>query len=374
MISTHVYWFRLLSVIAFAINVFLIKKFAEKLWKLNDSLILVFLYIFSGYFIIFDWQVRMYTLVVTLILSSLLVLSNLKSGTCRNVKVWIGFTLINFLGLYIDYTFIWYFVPAAIFSLLYFAVKKDRKLYYLFYSYIWSCLFFVFAIPSIFITSSWGINGIKWMAGYISPGFFIPFFLGSHTTLLFTLVFLLLLTWGIYNLIRSRIYNFTFFAVVFSSLFSLILTLIYSHFFTPLFHVRSLQIVGFSVVLFYYFGLTILPQKIKPYVVGIIVPLFLCNFILVNNLIIKSPGSVIIDYFPWRDILDSTDLGSTKTVKYKINRKLPTLMLLYGLEYTLKGNENIGRKSVSLGVYKESGDNKGCVMFYNGLMGLYKCP
>jgi len=374
LISTKLYWYRLFSVIAFTTNVFLVKKLAEKIGEDKYSLLLVFLYIFSGYFIIFDWQVRMYTPIDTLILSSILILSNLSSGRSnKKIIAWTTFTLINFLGLYVDYAYVWYFVPAAILCLGYFAFKRDSKFIYALYSFLISGALFVISYPTILFGGLTGIRGIEWMADYITPIFSVPFFLGSHTTQIFTLVFWILLMYGIYKFIRSRNYNFTVLVIVFSAILSTAAALIYGYFFTPLFHFRSLQILGLMVILFYYFGLVGLPSKIKPYVISVVIFCFLTNFILVNGIIISSPGSVLINYFPWRDILNSTDLRGIKTVRYKIVEPLPTLMLLYGLKYTLEGNENFGRPSIQMMQYNQYDDNSGCIKFNDTLMELYKC-
>jgi hypothetical protein len=385
-ISTHLYWFRLLTIIAFIFNIFLMKKLAEKIGTPKNPLLLVSIYIFSGYFIIFDWQVRMYTLIDTLILSSILVLNGINDKGNKGdwgdwgdknyrkyVRGLVGFTLISFLGLYIDYAFIWYFVPAAVFSLIYLLIKKDRRFFYLVYSYITSCLLFVLAIPTIFKTSMGGIHGIEWMGRFLDPGFYVPFFLGSHTTLFFTFIFSILFLAGLINLIRYRLFFPTSSAIIFSALVSINVTLIYTYFFTPLFHVRSLQIVGLMILIFFYYALIKLPNKIKTYAVPIIILLFVTNFVLVNKTLIYSPGKVIIDFFPWRDILNSSDLKNVSEVRYKINDPLPTQMLLKGLEYTLLGNENIGMSPIKLSEYNDEVDNVGCEKFYNEIMELYKC-
>lgn len=364
LISTHLYWYRFLSVLAFTTNIFLIRKLAESLIKKNNSNLLVFLYVFSGYFLTFDWQVRMYTLITTLILSSILMLPK---------KKWVGFTLINFLGLYIDYAFVFYFVPIAIFTLIYFFFKKKDEFFIAFDSFAVSSILFVISYPTIFLGGLTGIQGIGWMKPFIRPDFYVPFFFGSHIAIPFSLIFLTLFIFGVYNFVKQKNFNFEAISITFTAVSSLIFTLVYSHFATPLFHVRSLQIVGLMVVLFFYFGLSALSKITKPYLFATFILCFLFNFIIVNQTLFRSPGSLIIDYFPWRDILNSTDLTGIRTVKYRITRKLPTLMLLYGLEYTLKGNENIGCNPIKLEEYKDSEDNANCIKFDDNIIELYKC-
>ena len=373
LISQHIYWLRLLSVLAFVINIFLIKKLSHKIGNPENSNLLVFLYIFSGYFVIFDWQIRMYTAIVTLILFSILTLSDLVGGLIKNHLLgWLKFTLINFLGLYIDYAFVWYLVPATIFTLTYFAIKKDRGFYYSLYSFIWCGLSFVIFAPQSFLKAQYGVRGIAWMLKYTNPNFYLPFFLGTHTTMLFSLIFLILFVWGSYKLIKN-IHNFTFLLIVFSASFSLVVTLVYTHFFQPIFHVRSMQIVGIMVLLMFYFGLVNIPKIYKQYIYPLMVFVVLFNFVLVNKTIIGSPGNVIVDYFPWRRILNATNLDGIDTVKYKIIKPLPTQMLLKGLAYTLDGNENIGRAPIKLQEYSVAEENVNCEKFYEKLLILYKC-
>lgn len=374
-VSQHIYWLRFLSVVAFTINIFLIRKLASKLNNINEPNLLVFLYVFSGYFVIFDWQIRMYTIVVTLALFSLLTLLDLDNNlTKKNLIGWLKFTVINFLGLYIDYAYVWYFVPCAIFFLSYLSIKRDKKFYFSLYSFVWSGILLAIIAPTALITSKFGINGILWTVNYVSPNFFIPFFLGSHTTLFFSLAFLALFVWGLYSYINLYKFNFPSLLIIFSGIFSIVATLIYSHFFQPLFHVRSLQIVGLMVVVLYYFGIINIPKRYKRYIYSLVIVGVLINFVLVNKTIIESPGRVIIDYFPWRRILNTTNLDGINVVRYKIVRPLPTQMLIKGLEYTLNGNENIGRHPIKLVEFGNPGQVAGCEKFYDRLLELYKCP
>lgn len=373
MVSQHLYWYRFLSVLAFTSNIFLIKRLAQNLSKNNNSNLLVFLYVFSGYFLTFDWQVRMYTLIVTLILFSALILFKLVNKGESKTALWICFTFINYLGLYIDYAYFWYFVPIAIFTLSYIFIKKKDEFFIAFDSFAVSSILFAVTYPTIFLGGLTGVHGIEWMRPFIRADFYIPFFLGSHIVMVFSLIFLLLFIYGTYIFIKNKKYNFWVLSITFSALFSLVFTLVYSYYKTPLFHVRSLQVVGIMIIIFFYFGLSSLPKITKPYLFATFILCFLFNFIIVNQTLFRSPGSLIIDYFPWRDVLNSTDLNGVKTVKYKIVYKLPTQMLFWGLEYTLAGWENIGRQSIKMSEYIESEDNSNCEKFNNNLLELYKC-
>jgi hypothetical protein len=372
-ISTSVFWFRTLTALSFAANVFLVRKIAKEM-DLKSPLLLVFLYVFSGYFIVFDWQIRMYTLIDTLIFSSLILLTQFKREGLEGIKLsWLGFILINFFGLYIDYAFLWYFVPTALFSLVFFALKKKSSFIYLLYSYIASSLLFIVANPTFFNASKVGIKGISWMEQYINHGFWVPFFLGSHQNFIFSILFFGLLIFGVFAVWDLKIKNFAVWAVFFSALSSLTLTLVYSYFFTPLFHIRSLQIVGILVILLFYYGIVWLPKRVKFFLIPLIIGYILLNFLSAGRTLMFYPSAVLVDYFPWRDVLNRTDLKGIRAVKYNIENELPTPMLLYGLEYTLNGNENLGREPIKLSEYDPEVDTGKCGLFYTGIMKLYSC-
>ena len=373
MISMHMYWLRIFSLVCFVLNMILIGKFARQIGTKKESLLLIFLYIFSGYFIIFDWQIRMYTLIDTLILLSLLFLTDLIKKEARDdIPALITFTSINFVGLYIDYAFVWYFVPMAIFVLTHLLLKKSSKFIALTISFFISSILFVFSYPTIVNGGLSGIHGIEWMAPYMKPDFLIPFFLGSHITIFFSIIFFVLFIFGAYSFFTLKKRSLFISVIIFSASFSTIFAVIYSHFATPLLHIRSFQIVGLMVLIFYYLAAINFPKKVKPYLLITIVFCFLVNFVLVNRLIIRRPGIVLLSFFPWRNVQNSIDLTNVKSIKYKINGKLPTLLLFYGLKYTLDGNEDIRRKPIELDTVG-SNNLENCKKYYSGVIDLYKC-
>lgn len=107
MFSFHLFWFRLSSLLFYIFNAILLQKLTRRIHR-SLPIFVLFLYACSGYFLIFDWQVRMYTLVVTLILISL----NIYIHAASQYRYLILFTIVNAVGLYIDYAFFLVFRPA----------------------------------------------------------------------------------------------------------------------------------------------------------------------------------------------------------------------------------------------------------------------
>ena len=72
--TTHLLWMRMSTLLFFIANALILYQIGKKIRTPFYGFILIFMYVFSGYFIIFDWQVRMYTFIDTCILFSLLFL------------------------------------------------------------------------------------------------------------------------------------------------------------------------------------------------------------------------------------------------------------------------------------------------------------
>lgn len=373
-ITRHIYWFRGLSLVSFIINIFLVGKLARKA-KL-DPLLTSFLYVYSGYFLIFDWQVRMYTLIVTFMLASILIYLKIKDAKLDvELKLWFSYVSINFIGLYLDFAFIWFFVPSSLFILINLFFKKSFTTFsYLALSYVASCLLFILASPRIIEASKGGVNGIEWMASYTKLSFYGPYFLGSHTNVFMTYVFLAFAVFGFIVVLLTRNTPHVVKMLLFSATASLVFTLIYSHYVRQLFHVRSLQVVGLSVIFLYYYFLDFVVKKFrKKIILFLSILLIVSNLFITGNTLIKNPGRVIIDFFPWRDVLNKMDLNGIEVVKYTVDPNLPTKMLIYGLEYTLEGNENIGRHRIDLEQYDIFLDEKDCKLFHESYLKLYAC-
>lgn len=373
-ISDHLYWYRFLSIISFLFNTYILYKLGKRIKDASFSLILVFLYCFSGYFVIFDWQVRMYSLIVSLMLLSIFIFDKGINNKHKGKLIyWIFFTIVNVSGLYIDYSYLWYYIPLTLFSLIFFTIKNNQKYLLVTLSLLLSGVFFLLIHSSFVTTYKQGIEGITWAKPYLLPTFFVPYLLGTHKNVLltFTLMFFSLL--GIKIAFSRKSFSTIVLVLLFSSIFSLCFSLIYSLFFSPLLHVRSLQIVGITIILLISFSIYYFCMNISKYLFLVFYIVIFMNFILVTQTIIISPSKVLVSFFPWKKVISSLDVKNTKKIEYRVSRQLPTPLLLWGLEYTLKGKESFKIKNIKLEEIDLSTKDENCVLFYDSFISLYSC-
>lgn len=371
----HLFWFRFLTIICFIFNILLLYKLGKHIKDSLYSLILVFLYCFSGYFVVFDWQVRMYSLIVSFILLSLFIFDKgIKNKYYQKISFWILFTAVNLIGLYIDYSYFWYYIPLTLFSFIFSLTKnKNRKYLLITLSLVLSGVLFIIIHPSFLFTYKQGIGGITWAKTYILPNFFIPYLLGTHKNVFLTFIFTALFLFGIKISFNTKPPSTTILVLMFSSLFSLLFSLIYSIFFSPLLHVRSLQVVAITAIVIIGLSIYHLCRNIGKYLYFLFYVVIFINFILAVQTIIASPGKVLVSFFPWKNTINKLDVKNTKVVQYQENQKLPTPLLLWGLEYTLKGKESLPVKKFELEKKNSSKKDENCTLFYDGLLELYNC-
>lgn len=373
-VSDHLYWFRSLSIVSFLFNSYLLYKLGKRIKDSIFSLILVFLYCFSGYFIIFDWQVRMYSLIVSFILLSIFIFDKgISNKHEEKLTFWIFFIAVNIIGLYIDYSYLWYFIPLTLFSLAYSIIKKNQKYFLITLSLLLSGVFFLLIHPSFIATYKQGIEGITWAKPYISPAFFIPYLLGTHKNVFLTVTLIIFSLLGMKIAVSHKSFSIIVLVLVFSSIFSLCFTLIYSLFFSPLLHVRSLQIVGITIIVLISFSIHHFCINTSKYLFLVFYIVIFINFILVAQTITISPGRVLISFFPWKKVISSLNIKETKKIQYQVNQQLPTPLLLWGLEYTLKGKESFAMKGIELEEIDLSTRDENCVLFYDSFLKLYSC-
>lgn len=291
--TNHLIWLRFLTTLLFVVNSFLLYRLGILIKKRTFGVFLTLVYALSGYFVVFDWQVRMYTAVTTFILFSLLL--TLKAISRGNFKMFVILTLWNAMGLYFDYGFSWYFAPTLLLFSLKAVFTKRREYLVILISNFLSLALFLLWFPFVFQYFHAGIEGIAWIKYYVSPAFFIPFFLGSHSNTPFSLIFFTFVVGGILTSLkkpRTQLYELVFFPA-FASLFC---TLILSWFFIPLLHVRSLQIVGLSVVFLLANILTWLYEKHYKAIAYLVLALLALNFVLLIPQFITSPGRFLIRF------------------------------------------------------------------------------
>lgn len=242
------------------------------------------LYAFSGYFIIFDWQFRMYTGLVTFILASYLL--STSSDSKKNFSLLL---VVNTIGLFFDYGFLFYFLPIAVWLCM--EEKRRSKLSAFLLSFL---IFAVFWGKSFVFYFSAGLEGIAWIKDFTSPSFFIPFFLGSHSLLIFTIFFLCLLVVGIYAIFKNKKTN-SWKDLLGVALFSLIFNMVISYLDTPILHVRSLQIVGIAVLILYASGLSYL-YKVSKILPAALIGLFVFNCLFIVNNFSQFAGWYLISF------------------------------------------------------------------------------
>jgi hypothetical protein len=266
-IGENILWLRLSSVVFYLINC----RFLYLIGKNNRdkfySRVLVISYVLSGYFLTFDWQIRMYTGLLTMILLSLWLLG---AKIERKKKVWL-LTIVGSLGLFFDYGYLWYFIPLTGYLLL------KRKAYsqqliavggsWLLFGTIWF---------KVFISNfREGLKQIEWLGeyGFDKIEFFLPFFIGAahrKSILLFLFLFYLL-GMGILLWLMDKNKRVIEKIVLMGALVSLVVSYYVSVKFTPLLHVRSLQIVGLAVLLLQSRGLVWIIRKKYYWLAGLII-------------------------------------------------------------------------------------------------------
>jgi hypothetical protein len=371
LISTNLYWLRLFVLLFYLINTVLIKKVAEKLTSPDKSILLVGLYVFSGYFVLFEWFIRMYVFVNTIIFLSVYLFINMTNSKSIKVGNWVFFTILNFVGLYVDYSYFWYFIPFTLVVGTYLFIKKHRILPFFASSAIPSILMFFSAYPQFIFNINAGFKGIMWARDFTNPVLSTPFFLGTVNNLLFAGVFLTLFVYGVFVLVKQKGKNKIIKFFLLASLVSYLFTYLYSIFVTPLFHLRSLQVVGISVIFIYFFGIRDVFIKKRYLFFGLFAVCYLVNFILVVKTVLNKPSDIFVYPFVWRDVLNKENLVGVKFVRYKVNEDKAD-MSVFALKYELEGKENVRRGAIPGSEYAESNGGK-CLKFYSGSIDLYKC-
>ncbi len=287
-ISPNIIWLRSSSIMFFLTNAVLFYKLGEKIKSPAFGLILTIFYSFSGYFLIFDWQLRNYSGLVTFILSSYLLYNEELVGNKK-----IAFFLVNLVGLFYDYGFLFYILPLIFISLIKFIITKTEskiKLSILLaglgiYLLAWSKTF-----VSMFGAS---INALDWVSNFTSPGFVVPFFFGSFSNVFYSIVFLVLFLLGLYEFfINSNSISKTFVTI---STISLSGSALITKLFFPFLHLRILQVVAMSVTIFFGYGFVLLWRTSKILAISIII-IFIVNTLHIITNLPSYPGEYLITF------------------------------------------------------------------------------
>jgi hypothetical protein len=350
--SSNLFWLRLPSIIFSLISCYLLfwiaKKFLSKFKNLPYFLVIC--YQLSGYFLVFDWQVRMYTGLTTLILYSFYLFLSFKNYSKPKVSDLIIFTLVNTLGLYFDYGYIWYFAPLTLLTLflalmLYWSSKNSfQNLRNIFVSEVASIGLFVFIHTSILTTYSHGVEGITWMQRYLDLPFIIPYFLGSHDFKIFTILLSTMSIFGFIILVKNYKHSLSVIIIFACAFISSIFALTYSLLVTPLFHIRSFQIVGILMLFLFSFSLDELYRRKNIFFVFPILIFFYINLGIITNKINVQSMTYVIDYFPGYNIKATLEKEGVNMAYIKPAKDIPTMNIYWSLKYSLNGKEKLFSK------------------------------
>jgi len=364
-VSMHLFWMRLNTLLFFLLNTLILYQLGRKIRNATYGSLLVFFYIFSGYFLLFDWNVRMYTFIDTCILLSLFFL--LK-------KQYILFGLINIVGLYSDYAFLWYFLPLGCIYVFYSFIKNDKEKYIPLKIIVVDTILFILLYPNMILFYQRGIEGIRWMEPYWNPAFFIPYFLGSHDVIPMTVVLWILFIIGGYQVFVKKC-PFTIRLILLSAVISLAGTLL--SVLTPfkLFHIRSLQIVPLGFIFCFSECAMNIRTLWKKIILIFILILFIGNYFTHAYLLPIQPGKYIISFFPWKSVIKNLTYENGTTFNILAHNLPITYLLRWGLMYSLNGNEVLFSKKYAykeIQSYTELTPN--CAFVYRGLIDIFSCP
>jgi hypothetical protein len=357
LISNHLFWLRLFSFFAFLLNIFLLKKLFSK--KIDFQKIIIFLYAFSGYFLIFDWQVRMYTPALSLILLSLIL--------HKKQKPFLVF-FINIVGLFFDYAFLWYILSYGITSVLLelFLNKKITKTTKASLSSIGVFLIWISTNTSL-INS--GQNGIGWAKPYLDPLFHVPYFLGMHLFPVLAIVFGIVMLFGIKPFIDEKNQEEWEEKLLLSSSFLYTTTLLPSVLgIFLIFHIRSLQIIPFFFIFLIAKTLNFLRKKhFKIFIILIL--LYGLNFYwstrvhLTDDKNFRS-GKLIVHFYPWKNTFSEFFASENYDEKYMLIRdsseRSSDYFLFWSFIYTASGKETLGAKKIETKIDDYKNDLNGC--------------
>jgi hypothetical protein len=256
-VNKDVFWLRLSSLVFYLVNCQLLYLIGKNNRDEIYSRVLVTSYVLSGYFLTFDWQIRMYAGLMTMILLSLW----LFEAKMEKKKKGLLLVTVSWLGLLFDYGYLWYFVPLTGYLLL----KKGKYRQQLIaVGGVW-VLFGVTWLKQFMTNFREGLERIEWLGeyGFDKIEFFLPFFIGvAHRKSILLFLFLFyLLGMGILLWLMDKNKRVIEKIVLMGALVSLVVSYYVTIKFTPLLHVRSLQIVGLAVLLLQSRGLVWIIRK-----------------------------------------------------------------------------------------------------------------
>lgn len=374
-VSLHLYWMRLLGILFFGLNLFLLYKIGNTLRIFKYfSFFLISLYAFSGYFLVFDWQVRMYASLLSFILMSIYILLHWTKEKTFSKSLFASFTAVDACGLYFDYGFLWYILPFTFYSAFVFFRSKDAHYGRVLFSLIMSLCLFALWYPNVILEYKYAVAGIQWMINYLAPFYVLSYLLGTHSNILFTVVFSILVGIGTYVISNRRKILFPLPQVGLVTILFAYFVYIFSLLFFPIFHLRSYQIIAIVFLFLTASSLSFLWQK-KCYLLFFLsYGMVFVNFVSIFLTLPNTPGQFLISFFPWKNIRkDIENKQYTRIVYRKVDESTDPI-LQWGLVYTLDGFETWPSKPIAYSELTENGaDQNECDPIPNGLLEIYGC-
>lgn len=290
LLSSHYIWLRFSTLMLYSVNFFLIYRIGKKLNGEVFGRIVSILYSFSGYFIIFDWQIKPYTALLTCIL---LVFWNMIQNKMRK-----GIFVFSVLaGLFLDFGFLYMFVPMYLYY-GYLSSQKKREAWWR-VGLLTFCILifagFMIAVPKDFYRFA---RETSWVGNYMDIRFTLPFLLGVSGLSIATIPVALLWVFGVMRAwLKEGFLSLNFF-LYFSGYVSFVLASVVSLVWIPIFHVRSLQIIGLCFLFGIAYTLKEIYMKFSygKYIVAFALVMMVVSALRVVISLPYSPGIFLISF------------------------------------------------------------------------------
>ncbi len=367
-VSDQLQWVRLLSLLASIGSLWMLVQIARLEARHNsDYAALQFwwpvAYALSGFHLVFDWAGRMYALV------SFLTLLQLWSVRKPVHPVVVG--MIAAIGLMVDYGFFWSY--AMIWCLVAFMAWKDSKgrhLQTLIGMTVGAVPFVVWQLGRMELFQA-GINGILWMKTSLSPTYFVPFFLGTHTNLWFTAATVVIWAAVAWKLPKAWKHSHLLWFWLVGSVVLIDATLLYSVWKQPLFHPRSLQFVGLAVS--FYWAIVLCQPRWRP--IGLVV--LMASTLAIPLLFKNQAHLVLVEFYPWQQLRKSVMLHLEKQPQahlFAISQpNTPSPLLTKGLIYTLAGKEKVSQPPVTITELNQPNTDPSCQNLWVRFVQIQSC-
>lgn len=305
LISYNLIWLRSSGTLLFyLLNLYLINKLIQKTFSLQYAHICTSLYALSGYFFTFDWQLRMYTSSLSIMLLS----STISLYNNSKTKVFF-LPIVNLIGLYYSYSFAFFLTAQFLISTYYYKNKKGAE-------NILSCLIslavFIPIFPNVITSFNKGLNGIEWAKEKINPNIFIPFFSGTQMVPFLGSILALISLYYIYKnrsafTNKIKVYNITI--LIISTLI-----IMFSILYKPLFHLRALQIIGFGYILWISYYILVLFEKKRYLIANLAIFMLILNSITNFIFVYKNPEKYEFELQPWFSEIKKVNLKQSEFI------------------------------------------------------------